>query len=456
MAPSASQLKALTAINTLANFCANLSFNTLDNGTLNTAKACLIDAIGCAIHGSKMPWSKIILSMVEQDGPCKLPGITGIGYSIRDAALAYGACAHAFELDNLRKPGAGVHPGATVAIPALMMAQTVNANFGELLRAITIGCEVQFRIGAATLHTPEKIGFHAPGITGPFGAAAACGALLNFNALQFANAFGICGSMAAGLLAFAKTDQGGMVKRLHLGRAAESGVTATLLAHQGFEGPHSALEGKFGVLESYAESFDARLLTKDLGVDFETKRICFKSFACHITAHAPVQLLQMLLTQHGYDGAAIKEITIYGSEKMISHHNIQEPSDPLMAQYSIPYAVASAAFNDPFDPDTFGAIETHGDAVRQLSRNTTVKLRSISNKPSTGWGVEMRIKFHDGFIANGELDIFDGCPEKPLSHEAFKHKFSNMTRHLGSANSSELFKRLNQLDMDEKISMFFG
>jgi len=128
----------------------------------------------------------------------------------------------------------------------------------------------------------------------------------------------------------------------------------------------------------------------------------------------------------------------------------------LMAQYSIPYAVASAAFNDPFDPDTFGAIETHGDAVRQLSRNTTVKLRSISNKPSTGWGVEMRIKFHDGFIANGELDIFDGCPEKPLSHEAFKHKFSNMTRHLGSANSSELFKRLNQLDMDEKISMFFG
>ena len=83
----------------------------------------------------------------------------------------------------------------------------------------------------------------------------------------------------------------------------------------------------------------------------------------------------MLLTQHGYDGAAIKEITIYGSEKMISHHNIQEPSDPLMAQYSIPYAVASAAFNDPFDPDTFGAIETHGDAVRQLSRNTTVKLR---------------------------------------------------------------------------------
>ncbi len=456
MNPSESQLKAPTAINKLANFCTNLSFDTLDNGTLNTAKACLIDAIGCAIHGSKMPWSKIILGMVEQGGPCKLPGINGVGYSVRDAALAYGACAHAFELDNLRKPGAGVHPGATIAIPALMLAQTVNANFGELLRAITIGCEVQFRIGAATLHTPEKIGFHAPGITGPFGAAAACGALLNFNAIQFANAFGICASMAAGLLAFAKSDKGGMVKRLHLGRAAESGVTATLLAHQGFEGPHSALEGKFGILESYAEDFDADLLTKELGVDFETKRICFKSFACHITAHAPIQLLQKLLAEHGYNGAAIQEIAIYGSEKMISHHNIPEPSDPLMAQYSIPYAVASAAFNDPFDPETFGAIDTHCDAVRRLSRNTTLKLRLINNKPSTGWGVEMHIKFHDGFIAQGEMDVFDGCPEKPLSSEVFKRKFSSMTRHLGYANSSELFKRLNQIEMDEKISKFFG
>jgi hypothetical protein len=31
-----------------------------------------------------------------------------------------------------------------------------------------------------------------------------------------------------------------------------------------------------------------------------------------------------------------------------------------------------------------------------------------------------------------------------------------MTRHLGSGSSSELFKRLNQIDMEEKISTFFG
>ena len=35
------------------------------------------------------------------------------------AALANGALAHAFELDSLTRPGAGVHPGATVLPPAL-------------------------------------------------------------------------------------------------------------------------------------------------------------------------------------------------------------------------------------------------------------------------------------------------------------------------------------------------
>ena len=48
-----------------------------------------------------------------------------------------------------------------------------------------------------------------------------------------ANAIGIAGSLAGGLLEFAKGD-GGMVKRLHLGRASEAGVMAASLAAGGF------------------------------------------------------------------------------------------------------------------------------------------------------------------------------------------------------------------------------
>src|SRR5262249_27283499 len=84
------------------------------------------------------------------------------------------------------------------------------------------GAEVMIRIGRATKHTNEARGFHAPGTTGPFGGAVAVGRLLRFDADKMAHALGIAGSLSCGLLEFAKSGTGAMVKRLHLGRAAEA------------------------------------------------------------------------------------------------------------------------------------------------------------------------------------------------------------------------------------------
>jgi len=49
-------------------------------------------------------------------------------------------------------------------------------------------------------------------------------------------ALGIAGSLGGGLLQFAAQGEGGMVKRLHLGRAAAAGITAAKLAGDGFTG----------------------------------------------------------------------------------------------------------------------------------------------------------------------------------------------------------------------------
>ncbi len=127
-----------------------------------------------------------------EGGPCRLPGVDGHHLHVPQAALALGTFAHAFELDNLRKPAAGVHGGATVALPALAMAQACGANGRDLVTAIVAGIEVMFRIGAATLHSAEKVGFHGPGMTGPFGSAAACASLMKLSAGETANAFGDC------------------------------------------------------------------------------------------------------------------------------------------------------------------------------------------------------------------------------------------------------------------------
>src|SRR6267378_334544 len=265
----------------LAAYAASLRFEQLPAAAIERAKHCLIDAVACAIFGQRFPWSAIVLAeamATGAGGPCRLPGIPDKRLHVPQAALALGTFAHAFELDSLRKPGTGVHAGATVALPAFVMAQAERASGRDLITAIVAGIEVMFRIGNATLHTPEHIGFHAPGLTGPFGAAAACASLLRLSAGETANAFGIAGSLAGGLLAFAKAGSGGMVKRLHLGRAAESVVLAVRLANRGYEGPRNVIEGRYGVLEAFCEEHDAALLTQGLGKVYEIERVCIKRY----------------------------------------------------------------------------------------------------------------------------------------------------------------------------------
>src|SRR5436190_11878872 len=163
---------AEAATERLAQYAAAVRYEALPATAVERAKQCLIDAVACAIFGQRFPWSQIVLAealATGEGGPCRLPGVPDKRLHPPQAALALGTFSHAFELDNLRKPGTGVHAGATVALPALAMAQAQGASGRELIAAIVAGVEVMFRIGNATLHTPEHIGFHAHGLTGPFG-----------------------------------------------------------------------------------------------------------------------------------------------------------------------------------------------------------------------------------------------------------------------------------------------
>jgi 2-methylcitrate dehydratase PrpD len=375
-------------------------------------------------------------------GPCRIPGVAGKTLHVPQAALALGAFAHAFEYDSLRKPGAGVHPGATVALPALAMAQSLKASGKDLLTAIVAGVEVMFRIGAATLHTPELIGFHAPGVTGPFGSAAACASLMHLSPRETANAFGIAASFAGGLLAFAKAGSGGMIKRLHLGRAAESGVIAARLAQRGYEGPRAVIEGRYGVLEAFCGEADPTLLTAGLGQQFEIERVCFKRYPCHVTAHVPVQLLRGFIEAHGFRADDIRSITIEASAKVASHHSDPDPSDLMLAQYSVPFCVALAAYHDPLDPTVFSDRVIRDERVRYLAQRTHI----VASEAVKGWGARVSVALADGRTVAGQSDTWLGCPETPLSPDQLQIKFDRLTQGASTRLKRSLFDDLLRLD----------
>lgn len=435
-----------TAAETLARYAVDLHYDALPAHIVERARFCLADAVGCAVFGARFPWSQMVLDHARatgSGGPCILPGVPGVRLHVPQAALALGTFSHAFELDSLRNPSAGVHPGATVALPALAFAQSMGASGKALLTAIVAGTEVMGRIGVATLHSPEARGFHAPGIAGPFGAAAACASLAGLDATTTANAFGVAGSLGGGLLAFAKAGTGGMVKRLHMGRAAEGGIVAVELARRGFEGPATVLEGRFGLLEAYCDKRDASRLTRGLGSEWEIERLCIKPYALHVTAQPSVQLVRAWMAGHGFSGDDIAELTIEASPKVASHHADAEPADVMSAQYSTPFTVALATFHDPADPEVFNATTLADARVRALAR----RIRIVERPQDVAtMGVAMHILLKDGRRISGHLDHFRGTPEQPFSRGDLAAKFRNLTRELGADGQNRLFDALMTIE----------
>lgn len=441
----------------LAEFAAALRYEDIPPAAVAIAKACIIDTVGVVLFGSTLPWSKIVDAYVQHTG-AGTSSILDHGFrktSAPGAAFANGAFAHAFEFDNLRQPSTGVHPGATVLTGALAAAEEAKVSGQDLITAFVAGLECMFRIAAAARSTSEKLGFHAPGMTGVFGAAVAASRIMALSPRQITMAMGIGGSFCSGLLAFVKSGQGGMVKRIHMGRAAEGGVTAANLAARGFEGPEVILEGKFGALEVFARDADLTALTKDFGSRWETLTITFKTFPCHVTSQSPVQALLALRAQNSFAPEDVAKITIEVSDKVLSHHADPAPRDVATAQYSLPFTMALALHRDPGDPQAFLDGPNQNPAILELARRVELLPYAKAGANNNDMACRLHITLNDGRTLSIARTDFEGTTTSPLTRERLEQKFLKLSSSvLGERERTALLARLNDLE-DVKVAELF-
>jgi 2-methylcitrate dehydratase PrpD len=398
----------------LAEYAAALRYEDIPPAVVQRAKDCIADAVATIAYGAVFPWSRMIIAYAKRNGAGGASRILGTGEAVHapSAALANGALAHAFELDNLTKPSAGAHPGATLLSSTLAVAQERGIGGRDLVTAVVAGAEVMIRIGRATRHSNEERGFHAPGTTGPFGAAVAVGRLLGFDAARMTNAIGIAGSLGCGLLEFARSGTGAMVKRLHLGRAAESGVLAASLAEDGFTGPNTVLEGPFGFLHAYCKEWDLAELTRGLGERY------------------------------------VASIAIAGTPRMVRANNNPAPKDLMLAQYSIPFCVALALYRDPRDPRSFDEAAVHDPEIRALAAKTVV---SVGDEPHDSIATTVAVTLRDGRVLTRRVGEFKGTPARPLDQAELREKFLTLTRAFGTDDMGRMFDRLQQIESDKTL-----
>src|SRR5262249_6265738 len=154
----------------LAEYAAALKYEDLPPPVVQRAKDTIADTVATILFGYDLPWSRIIVDYAKRNGAGGRSRILGAGevpVHAPAAALANGAIAHAFEMDNLTQPNSGSHPGATTFSAALAVAQERGLRRRRAIAPTAAGLGAMNRIRRATQQSNERPGLHAPDTTGP-------------------------------------------------------------------------------------------------------------------------------------------------------------------------------------------------------------------------------------------------------------------------------------------------
>lgn len=400
----------------------SLRFDRLPEPLVREARIRLLDGFGCGIYGALMPWGRITAEVVydeQSQGPATIYGNRKPAAAAR-AALANGTATHGIELDDI-SPGAHVHPGAVVIPAALATAERCEVSGAQLLLGVIAGYEAMTRVGRAI--GEAGWGFHITGVAGPVGAAVASGVVQGFSVDKMLRAIGIACSSASGIKSFTQ-GSGGMIKRMHAGRAAESGVIACALAERGFTAPLAALDGKFGLLEVFGgDQSRPDELDKALGENYAISRVWTKVYPCCGVLHTTAQALHALRLQNGLEPEAIGNVRVGTNKRAIALNGEIAPKETMAAQYSMPFTAAVALTRDPRDPRHYTGEALDDPEVCDLARRVELYADAEMEAMYPRYGTRAEVILKDGRKFDTRLLDAHGTPADPCSEDEAQDKF---------------------------------
>jgi 2-methylcitrate dehydratase PrpD len=298
-------------------------------------------------------------------------------------------------------------------------------------------------------------GFHPTAICGVFGAPAAVGRLAGLSTHALANAFGIAGSMASGLLAYL-TD-GSDTKRIHPGWMAHAAHAAVELAAAGATGPISVLEGHKGIYHAFLGLQEVDVPTEDLGLHWETERIAFKPYpACHFM-HAAIDGVAELVHRESVDPATIERITVLmpqaGVDMVLSPPEPKRrPRTPYESKFSAPFGIGALLARGTVDVTTFTDALLEDDEVLGYAAKVDHEARAYPSFPES-FPAGVRMVLRDGAQHETHVHHQRGGPQNPMTAAELTAKFdANAATALAPPERAALSAAILELDRGHDLA----
>jgi len=404
---------------TLARLIVAARVEQLPEKVVHEGQRCVLHWIGCSIAGSREPSVTAALAAVDELSGPRLATVLGRAerLDIAHAAFINGVSADVLSFSDTH-PATLIHPGGVIGSAALAVAERNKTSGAEFLNAFVLGYEVACRVGLSVYPWHYNRGWHITGTAGIFGAAAAAGKLLGLDEQRMVWALGIAATQAAGL----REMFGSMSKNLHIGRAAQNGLFAALLAAKGFTSSEQSLEAARGYAQVMGHDPDLAAITRDFGERYEILTNTYKPFPCGVVIHPAIEGCVALATAHQIDPAAIERITLRCNPLVLELTGKRRPATTLEAKLSIFHSAAVAVVARRGGQSEFDPQRINDPAVRALHDRVVVETDPKVREDE----VDVTITLADGRTLHQHVDHVIGSELRPMSDQDMQEKFRGL------------------------------
>ncbi|WP_175666196.1 MmgE/PrpD family protein [Burkholderia ambifaria] len=438
----------------LADYAAGLQYRDLDATTIETIKAHLIDALGCAIAAhDERP-----VRIARDAAPASPSGVsTIVGTNQRTspdlAAFATGTALRYYDFNDAYAGKETGHPSDNMSA-CLAVAEAQHANGRDLILSIAIAYEIACRLMDAAAISPrgwDHTCYSLPAV------ALAAGKLMRMPVPQLVQAvnLSINGHLA---LNQTRVQQLSNWKALADADAARNAVFSTQLARAGLTGPAPIFEGMAGFFPQVSGPFAVD--TREFGGRGGAFRIgnCFVKFY-------PAQGLTQTAIAAALDVAAqvgdlrrIRRIEIHTTEiGYVTAGRDREkwaPSTHETADHSLPYIVARAMLDGDITTESY-----RHDALRDPALRALIERIEVREDPVLTARYPMEAPNRvtavcdDGTTCSKQVDDLPGSPTRPMRRDDYDAKFTkNCRRHWNPAQIRAALDYLWRLDEQPDIA----
>lgn len=440
----------------LAEFVSATEYRDLPAGVTDTVTRAFVDTVGVALAGTEAASGGVVSSFMDRESGGRVDELGDAGAST--AALALGTAAHALDYDDLSW-GMDGHPSVVLVPPILALTAVTDVDGEDAVTAYAVGYEVACAVAEPISPDHYERGWHATATFGAFGATTAAASLLDLDAAETQTALNVAASTPAGT----KRNFGSMTKPLHAGLASRSGVTAALLAAEGFTAGTAAIGGERGFWDLYGDRGDSRDRRNEDGEALprgewyvETRGVHTKRYPCCYFTHSAIAATADLQSEHDIAAEDVASVTVAASGGANDALSYDVPTTGLEAKFSMPHAVAVALTRERVALDAFedGAVED--PTLRSLYDRVTLDVDG--DLPYDSHAATVEIETTDGRVHTTGRDHPPWVHAHPPTPEELRAKFTECaTRAVTAETARDLYERLDSLpenDLDGVLVHF--